>query len=139
MSDDATISFILIMAERRRVPARFLEPVILARMPVPAGHYERIYAVVSRIPRGRVATYGQVARLASLAGQARLVGYALSALDDQSRVPWHRVVNVRGEISLRRDSGPASIVQRLRLKRERVRFDARNRIPLDLFRWRPRR
>jgi methylated-DNA-protein-cysteine methyltransferase-like protein len=108
-------------------------------MPAPAGHYERIYAVVSRIPRGRVATYGQVARLAGLAGQARLVGYALSALDDRSRVPWHRVVNVRGQISSRRDSGPASIVQRLRLRRERVHFDAQNRTPLDLFRWRPRR
>ena len=48
---------------------------------LPAGRYERIYAVVSRIPRGRVATYGQVARLAGLAGQARMVGYALSALE----------------------------------------------------------
>jgi methylated-DNA-protein-cysteine methyltransferase-like protein len=107
-------------------------------MPVPAGNYQRIYAVVSRIPRGRVATYGQVARLAGLAGQARLVGYALSALEDRSRIPWHRVVNARGQISARRDGGPASIVQSLRLKRERVRFDARNCIPLDLFRWRPR-
>ena len=105
---------------------------------MPAGHYERIYRVVSRIPRGRVATYGQVARLAGLAGQARLVGYALSALDDRSRIPWHRVVDVRGKISVRSDSGPASVVQRLRLTRERVRFDARNRIALELFRWRPR-
>ena len=93
---------------------------------------------MSRIPRGRVATYGQVARLASLPGQARLVGYALSALDDGTRIPWHRVVNARGQISARRDGPPASILQRLRLKRERVRFDARGCIPLDLFRWRPR-
>ena len=105
---------------------------------MPAGHYERIYRVVSRIPRGRVATYGQVARLAGLAGQARLVGYALSALDDRSRIPWHRVVSVRGGISVRSDSGPAGVVQRLRLRRERLRFDAQDRIPLELFRWRPR-
>jgi methylated-DNA-protein-cysteine methyltransferase related protein len=100
--------------------------------------YERIYAVVSHIPRGRVATYGQVARLAGLAGQARLVGYALSALETGSRIPWHRVVNAAGEISLRRDGGPASRLQRLLLQRERVRFDTRDRISLERFRWRPR-
>jgi methylated-DNA-protein-cysteine methyltransferase related protein len=99
---------------------------------------DRIYSVVSRIPRGRVATYGQVARLASLPGQARLVGYALSALDDRSRVPWHRVVNARGQISARREGAPESVLQRLRLERERIRFDARGCIRLDLYRWRPR-
>lgn len=100
--------------------------------------YRRIYSVVSRIPRGRVATYGQVARLAGVPGQARLVGYALAALDDRSRVPWHRVVNAEGRVSSRRDGGPAATVQRLRLERERVRFDAGSAIRLDLFRWRPR-
>ena len=100
--------------------------------------FGRIYAVVSRIPRGRVATYGQVARLAGMAGQARLVGYALSALDDRSRVPWHRVVNAAGRISIRRDGGPAGAVQRLRLERERVRFDGGDSIPLGAYRWRPR-
>jgi methylated-DNA-protein-cysteine methyltransferase related protein len=94
--------------------------------------------VVRRIPRGRVATYGQVARLANLPGQARLVGYALSSLRDGSRIPWHRVVNARGRISLRRDESPMHILQRLRLERERVAFDARGSIRLDLFRWRPR-
>ena len=107
-------------------------------MAVSTRSFERIYGVVSRIPRGRIATYGQVARLAGLAGGARLVGYALSALVDRSRIPWHRVVNARGEISLRRDRGPASVLQRLRLLRERVRFDARGRIRLDRYRWRPR-
>src|SRR6478672_3084884 len=100
--------------------------------------FDRIYAVVARVPRGRVATYGQVARLAGMAGQARLVGYALSALGDGSRVPWRRVVNAAGRISLRRDAGPAGTVQRLRLERERVRFDAADSIPLGAFRWRPR-
>ncbi len=104
-----------------------------------ASSYARIYAVVSLIPRGRVATYGQVARIAGLPGHARLVGYALSALGEGSRIPWHRVVNARGEISLRGDGGPAGMVQRLRLQRERVRFDRLGRIRLDVFRWRPRR
>lgn len=100
--------------------------------------YERIYSVVVRIPRGRVATYGQVARLAGLGVHARLVGYALNALDEESRIPWHRVVNARGRISPRADGSPMSTVQRLRLERERVRFDAAERISLERFRWRPR-
>jgi methylated-DNA-protein-cysteine methyltransferase-like protein len=95
--------------------------------------------VVRRIPRGRVATYGQVARLASQPGHARLVGYALAALDDRSRLPWHRVVNAAGRISPRRDKGPESVIQRLRLEREGVVFDSRGAIRLALFRWRPRR
>jgi methylated-DNA-protein-cysteine methyltransferase related protein len=107
-------------------------------MATPGNPYPKIYAVVSRIPRGRVATYGQVARLAGLSGHARLVGYALNALRDESAVPWHRVVNARGQISKRSDGGPAEILQSLRLKRERVRFDDRGLIALDRFQWRPR-
>jgi methylated-DNA-protein-cysteine methyltransferase-like protein len=99
---------------------------------------ERILAVVRRVPRGRVATYGQVARLAGLNGHARLVGYALSALEEGSRVPWHRVVNARGRISIRGDGGHMAVVQRLLLGRERVRFDTGQAIDLDVFRWRPR-
>ena len=102
------------------------------------GSHARIYAVVARIPRGRVLTYGQVARLANLPGQARLVGYALAALDEHSRIPWHRVVNARGRISLRSDDNPAGILQRLRLEREKVVFDPEGRIRLERFRWRPR-
>jgi methylated-DNA-protein-cysteine methyltransferase-like protein len=98
----------------------------------------KIHAVVSRIPRGRVATYGQVARLAGAPGQARLVGYALASLRDGSPVPWHRVVNARGEVSERSDGSPMGAVQRVRLRREGVRFDERARISLKLFQWRPR-
>jgi methylated-DNA-protein-cysteine methyltransferase-like protein len=107
-------------------------------MSASANRYERIYSIVARIPRGRVATYGQVARLAGFAGHARLVGYALSALNEGSRIPWHRVVNATGRISSRGDGGPMSILQRLRLERECVRFDAGHCISLELFRWRPR-
>ena len=101
--------------------------------------YRTIYSVVSRIPRGRVATYGQVARVAGMPGQARLVGYALNALRDRSPVPWHRVVNAKGQISRRSDGPPMDVVQRLRLEREGVRFDERGRIPLSRLQWRPKR
>jgi methylated-DNA-protein-cysteine methyltransferase-like protein len=103
-----------------------------------SGSFGRIYRVVSRIPRGRVATYGQVARLAGLPGRARLVGYALAALDDRSPLPWHRVVNARGQVSKRSGGGPDETVQRLRLERERVAFGAEGSVPLNRFRWRPR-
>ena len=103
-----------------------------------AASHERIYSVVARIPRGRVATYGQVAHLANLPGQARLVGYALSALDERSRIPWHRVVNTEGRISIRSGDSPAGILQRLRLEQENVVFDRKGCIRLGRFRWRPR-
>jgi methylated-DNA-protein-cysteine methyltransferase-like protein len=99
------------------------------------GTHGRIRRVVSRIPIGRVATYGQIARLAGLRGQARLVGYAMHALPVGTRVPWQRVVNARGEISL---AGSSAARQRELLEREGVRFDARGRIDLDRFLWQPR-
>lgn len=97
--------------------------------------YERIYAVVRRIPRGRVATYGQVATLAGLAGQPRLVGYAMRALPPGSVVPWHRVINARGEISPRRADAAGGLAQRLRLEAEGVRFDARGRVTFERYGW----
>ncbi len=63
--------------------------------------YQRIYAVVRRVPKGQVATYGQVAALAGLPGNARLVGYAMHALPSHTKVPWHRVINAKGEVSVR--------------------------------------
>ncbi len=103
----------------------------------PVSTYERIYTVVRRIPRGRVATYGQVAELARLPGHARQVGYAMHALPGTSSAPWHRVVNASGGISCRRAAG-AELEQRLRLEAEGVHFDQRGRIPLARYRWKPR-
>jgi methylated-DNA-protein-cysteine methyltransferase-like protein len=100
--------------------------------------YQRIYAIVRRIPRGRVATYGQVASLAGLKGHARQVGYALHALPEEAAVPWHRVVNASGGISLRAMAG-GELVQRALLEREGIRLDARGRVPLTRVRWVPRR
>lgn len=100
--------------------------------------HARIHAVVRRIPRGKVATYGQVAVLAGFPRQPRLVGYALHALPSSTTLPWHRVINARGMISIRSNGGP-SLSQRLLLEREGIAFDARGRIPLRRFLWKPSR
>ena len=100
--------------------------------------YRSIYGVVRRIPRGRVATYGQVAELAGIPRHARQVGYALHALEWGSSVPWHRVINARGEISARSAPG-ADRVQRQLLEREGVVFDAAGRVDLAKLRWRATR
>ena len=97
--------------------------------------HARIRTVTARIPRGRVATYGQIARVAGLRGQARLVGYALHALPNDSPIPWHRVLNAKGELSTR---GVSAERQRKLLEKEGVRFDARGRVSLASFQWRPR-
>ena len=99
--------------------------------------YERIYRAVRRIPRGRVATYGQIAEIAGLEGHARQVGYALNVLPSRSKVPWHRVINAKGEIS-RRSGGDSHELQRHMLEREGVEFDADGRVSLRRFRWRAR-
>ena len=96
--------------------------------------YEEIYAVVRRIPAGRVATYGQVAILAGFDGHARQVGYALHHLSSASGIPWHRVVNARGEISPRTTSDSHEL-QRDLLLAEGVAFDQVGRVELKNFRW----
>ena len=97
--------------------------------------YDRIYAVVRRVPAGKVTTYGAVARIAGLPGRARQVGYALAALRDGTSVPWHRVVNTQGKLSLVRAGSPSGITQRLRLTREGVRVDAGDRVSLARYGW----
>jgi methylated-DNA-protein-cysteine methyltransferase-like protein len=101
-----------------------------------ASAYARVYAVVRRVPSGRVATYGQIARVAGFGNHARLVGYALAALPAGTTIPWHRVINARGAVSRRRSGDTLS--QRMRLEREGVRFDARGCASLSVHGWRPR-
>jgi methylated-DNA-protein-cysteine methyltransferase-like protein len=97
--------------------------------------YDRIYAAVRRIPRGKVSTYGWIAALAGMPGAARQVGYALHALPSHTTVPWHRVINAQGRISLRRGGGH-ELEQRFLLEGEGVAFDAGGRVRLDEFGWR---
>lgn len=96
--------------------------------------YELIWSVVRKIPRGRVATYGQIAELAGLEGHARQVGYALHNLPERNNVPWHRVINSRGEVSAR-SGGDSHELQRHLLEAEGVEFDLRERVDLTRFRW----
>src|SRR5262249_14962973 len=107
-------------------------------MPPASDSYRKIYAVVSRIPRGRVATYGQVATLAGLPRQARLVGYSMHALPADSDVPWHRVVNAAGRISIRSDGLGHDELQAQLLRRAGGRLVG-GVIPLARYRWTPRR
>jgi methylated-DNA-protein-cysteine methyltransferase-like protein len=95
---------------------------------------QRILATVDSIPRGRVASYGQVALEAGLPGRARLVGRTLGQLPNGSKLAWHRVVNAAGQISV---SGASAREQRRRLRAEGVAVDARGRVRLADFGWRP--
>ena len=98
------------------------------------GRYPRIYAIVERIPYGRVATYGQIAAIEG-SSTARMVGYALAALSGSDRtVPWQRVLNRTGAVSARSGGGGTSR-QRRALEAEGVLFDAAGRIDLDAFGW----
>ncbi|MBI4783592.1 MAG: MGMT family protein [Oscillatoriophycideae cyanobacterium NC_groundwater_1537_Pr4_S-0.65um_50_18] len=98
--------------------------------------YDAIYAVVRQIPWGRVATYGQVAELAHLPGQARLVGYALFQMQ-RSDLPWHRVINAKGEISYSSFRQGADYLQRSLLEQEGIVFSAENKVSLKDYRWQP--
>jgi methylated-DNA-protein-cysteine methyltransferase-like protein len=103
-------------------------------MTSPVSRYELIWSTVRRIPRGKVATYGQVATLSGLDGHARQVGYALHNLPERSDVPWHRVINHRGEISPR-SAGDSHELQRMLLEAEGVELDVRGRVDLRRFGW----
>ena len=90
--------------------------------------FERIYMVVRQVPAGKVTTYGQVAKITG-GCDARTVGYAMGAVKPHMRVPWQRVVNAQGKISL---SGSD---QRRLLEMEGIEFDAKERIDLKRFGW----
>lgn len=90
-----------------------------------------LFAALSAIPRGRVTSYGALARQAGVPGGARWVGYTLGQLPDDSNLPWHRVVNARGEISLPPGScGYTEQINRLRQEGIEVR---EGRVNLRLF------
>ena len=106
-------------------------------MTAKSSSYARIYQVVRRIPRGRVATYGQVASLAELGGHARQVGYAMHAIPEDVFVPWQRVINAKGEVSPRAEPGMERLQQSM-LEDEGLVFEANGRIDLGRYQWRPR-
>lgn len=100
--------------------------------------YDKIYAIVRQIPEGKIATYGQVADLANLYGKARLVGYALYRVDiSSSDIPWHRVINAKGEISYSTERYGADYLQRTLLELEGIKFNSQGKINLRDYLWQP--
>ncbi len=96
--------------------------------------FEQVYEVVRHIPPGRVATYGQIARLLGMPHAARTVGWALRALPEGYDVPWQRVINARGTVSFAAGS-PGAEIQRALLEDEGVVFDEQGRVDLDIYGW----
>ncbi len=105
--------------------------------PVPPRSLENtasILTMIQQIPVGKVATYGQIAKLAGIPRNSRQVGSVLRSLPHDSGIPWHRVVNARGQIS-QRGSGDSEIIQRNQLLAEGISFDEQGRISLVQFGW----
>ncbi len=92
---------------------------------------QQVWQIVDAIPRGRVCTYGQVANLAGMPQQSRLVGRILARLPKGTRLPWHRVINSQGKIS-----NPDPGRQKERLEKEGIVF-VNGRINLKIYRWVP--
>ena len=98
--------------------------------------YDRVYAFVRRVPRGSVITYGHIALCLGSPMAARAVGYALNALPGENDVPWWRVINAQGAISLK-GRGAHADLQRALLEREGVLFGPDDRTDLARYRWWP--
>lgn len=99
--------------------------------------FKKVYAQVKKIPRGRVSTYGEIARQIGFKRYARQVGYALNAVKPEDQVPWHRVVNAQGGISVRKE-GHADQLQKKLLEQEGVVFSSLDKINLKLYQWLPK-
>ncbi len=98
--------------------------------------YARFYAIIAQIPAGNVATYGQIAALAGYPGYARQVGYALHQTPPGLEIPWHRVINAKGQISLK-SLPPYDNIQQVLLEAEGVKFNPSGAISLKKYQWNP--
>lgn len=94
----------------------------------------QIFSVIHQIPIGKVTTYGEVAKMSGFPGYARQVGKALSQLPEGSRLPWHRVINSKGEISLQ---GNDMLRQKAKLEQEGVEVSDGGKVKLNKYRWHP--
>lgn len=97
--------------------------------------YEDVYRMTRLIPPGKVTTYGAIAALVGRPMAQRAVGYALRALPDDTEVPWHRVINAKGTISLKNRAPHETDLQRVLLEREGVSFDAEGRVDFRRDGW----
>ena len=95
--------------------------------------YQKIHQIISIIPSGKVATYGQIAEIVGRC-TARMVGYATSAIPQDSDIPWQRVINFKGGIS-QRNSGPGRLLQQKLLEAEGIVFNQNERTDLKHYGW----
>ncbi|RHX82268.1 MGMT family protein [Leptospira yasudae] len=98
--------------------------------------FKEVYALVKKVPRGKVTSYGRIAALLGKPRASRAVGYALNALSkgQEQKVPWQRVINGQGKISFRGDTG-RSILQKKMLEDEGIRFNSAETVDLKVFGW----
>jgi len=99
--------------------------------------FDIIYAVVKKIPRGKIATYGQIAAIVSPGLPARIVGYALHGLPEDTDVPWYRVINRHGSISYTTSHNESISLQQKILEQEGIIFTTNGKINLGKYRWSP--
>lgn len=99
------------------------------------GFYDAVYEIVRKIPSGSVTTYGTVATLIGSPGNARAVGYALRSLPEGTNVPWHRVINAQGRISLRSRLPESTDLQHDLLVEEGVVFSDEGTTSLETYGW----
>lgn len=99
-------------------------------------YIREFYGIIQLIPKGKVATYRQIAKLAGLPKHARHVGFALKNMADDTAVPWHRVINSQGKISLSKEDGFGENIQIVKLQSEGV-VVLNGKVNLKLFQWIP--
>lgn len=95
--------------------------------------FNKIYEIILKIPKGKVATYGQIAAMAGNPRAARVVGWVLNSLPNDADVPWHRVINSKGTSSLPLESQRK--LQQALLEGEGVIFDKNSQVELEIFQW----
>ncbi|MDD3732473.1 MAG: MGMT family protein [candidate division Zixibacteria bacterium] len=97
--------------------------------------HQRLVRLIKKIPRGKVATYGQIARMAGNPRAARQVVWVLNSSWEKEKLPWYRVINSKGQISLK--PGQGYELQKSLLEKEGVLFDDHGRVNLERFLWTP--
>ncbi len=99
-----------------------------------AGFFEQVYRLVSLIPTGKVASYGQIAALLGVPRAARTVGWALHGLPEESQVPWQRVINSKGHIT-NTSSLESAVLQRALLQAEGIQFEPDGYVDMQVYQW----
>ena len=99
---------------------------------------QKVYLKVSEIPHGKIATYGQIADLIYAYGNARQVGWALRRLKLPSTIPWHRVINSKGEITMSLSRNGTDWIQKELLINEGIKFNSKMKLDIKKYIWKPK-